>query len=86
MDLKEQKRGCDGACCTVAPLRREGDDCFFRDPEMPERGCKILADPSLKDQLTERELKRCLDACENWPQTATRDNQGSWGNCCWGWK
>lgn len=82
----EKKRECDGACCKAAPLRPKGDDCFFRDPEMADRGCKILADPTLKDDLTPKEAKRFKDACEDWPETATKDNQGSWGGCCWGWQ
>ncbi len=80
-------RPCDAACCRAAPLRpaltEMGKDCAFRDPQLPDRGCRILAGEISLEVLTPKERARYDDACLNWPQNATRATQKSFGECCW---
>ena len=84
-----QWRLCNGSCCRVSPLRKvmrsDGQDCYFRSPDTPERGCTAMANSKRLNEMTEKEQLCFEEACLNWPQNVTPETQGAFGDCCWKW-
>lgn len=86
-----QVRKCDGQCCKESPRfpDENGNDCIYRDPRHPEKGCTLQIDSSLIPEgrcpvMTNMSAEEAfINTCLRWPQETGELKLGETGGCCW---